>query len=702
MVASAVTSAMTLTACGGGYNGSSGKITSVSISPTSANLPLNGTAEFSASVTLESGSSASTSTAVTWEVNGTAGGNSSIGTIVALNTDVQVGVYTAPAVAPGTNSNQVNITAVAQVYPGSTTNTTTITSNTAVVSIGAGEGLAITELTTTVPAGQTHHFVATLNGVDDPSATWTVTQVSGQDVGTINSLSGIYTAPGFPPLGGSITITASDPGAPLPASASVEIVYSNLSLDGPFTFAYAGNDSSGFMSAAGSFVADGNGNIVSGVEDIQSSLSGVSEGLPLTGSYVVGADGRTTATINNGHGTATLQFALTTNRHGLLLRFDTSAMGSGTIDQQNLNDLTMDAAILTGPYVFAAQGLDAAFKPLAVAGRFSANGAGGIPAAGTVLDVNDNGTTTDADTSLSGSYTFGTAFSGTGRGTITLTSTTTGSREYAFYIIDDTHIHLVEIDSNAFLAGDAYSGAAGGFSTASLAAGNYAFTSGGTSGTVATNPYAEGGVFAADGTGHVTSGTIDTNNGGTIAANAPLGGCPYGVDGTTGRITLFFAVSTCPANPNFVAYETAQGPSVLIELDSTAVSTGMILPQTIPAETIFTGGFALLFAGQGMFHNSAGSYQPEAEGEFSTTAGAGLAGNIDIDNFNAAFKNDPLNTTTSTFMAAAPDGRGVATLEGINPEVTYNIVYYLVDGNSALVFDNDTNRVAIGYIERQF
>jgi hypothetical protein len=703
-LAFAAACALTLSACGGGgVSGGTGEVTKVTITPTTASVSLNGTAEFSASVTLTSSSTSSTSTAVTWEVNGMAGGDiSTVGSIVASTTDVQVGIYTAPAVAPGTNNNEVNITAVAPQFPGSTTNTATVTSNTAVLTIGAGQGLAITELTTTVAAGGTHQFVATLNGVDDPNATWSVTPVVGVNVGTINPLSGLYTAPDFPPPGGSVTISAQDPTVTMPVTATVQIVYSDLSLNGPFAFSYTGNDSSGFLAAAGSFVADGQGNILSGVEDVESFATGVSTELPITGgTYVVGSDGRTTATINTGHGAATWQFVLTTNLHALMIRFNADATGSGTIDQQNLNDLTTSTSVLSGPYVFDAAGTDAAFKPMALAGRFSANGSGQIPQTGTIIDVNDNGAVTTADTTLNGSYTFDTAFPGSGRGTITLTSTSAKTLEYAFYVIDSTHIHLVEIDSNAFLAGDAFSGASGGFSNASLGAGDYVFTSGGTSATVSANAYAAGGIFTSDGGGHVTGGALDTNNGGTVTTNATISSCGYSVDGTTGRIALMLSATACLANANFAAYQTAQGSAVIVELDSTAVSTGLVFPQNLPASTALTGGFAFLLAGQGMFHNSSGSYQPEAEGEI-TVAGTTVTGNLDIDNFNAAFKNDPLNTTTSMIMAPGTNGRGTAMLEGTNPDVTYSLVYYLIDANTALVFDQDTSRVVIGSIERQF
>jgi hypothetical protein len=89
-----------LLACGGGGNTTPPPpVVSVTISPTSANLFTNGSQQFSATVT------GSTNTQVNWQVNGTAGGNSTTGTIS------NAGLYTAPATVP---SSAVNVTAVAQ------------------------------------------------------------------------------------------------------------------------------------------------------------------------------------------------------------------------------------------------------------------------------------------------------------------------------------------------------------------------------------------------------------------------------------------------------------------------------------------------------------------------------------------------------------------------------------------------------------
>src|SRR3974377_360138 len=72
---------------GGGGGGNPGAIT-VTVAPQSPTAVVSQTVAFQATVT------GTTNTAVIWEVNGVAGGNSTVGTISTL------GTYTAPATVP--------------------------------------------------------------------------------------------------------------------------------------------------------------------------------------------------------------------------------------------------------------------------------------------------------------------------------------------------------------------------------------------------------------------------------------------------------------------------------------------------------------------------------------------------------------------------------------------------------------------------
>src|SRR6202041_238985 len=571
-----------ISSCG---NGGTITVTSVTISPASATVQINEQVEFTAQVALSNTTDTSTTTTiVTWYVNGVAGGNSSTGTIQTSTLDALVGVYTAPAVVPNTNSGQVNITATTPQVPGSTTNTNLITSNTAIATVGIGTGLSVSPLTATVFAGQTVPFAAILNNVATTQGiAWSVSSTAGGNIGTI-SPTGFYTAPPSPPPGNTVTITAND--GTTTATATATILFSDASLSGPFTFSYSGNDNSGFVAVAGSFQADGNGKILTGVEDSNSFSTGVAKQVPITGTYKVGPDGRTSVKINVGTGSGagqgtpqTWQLAMANFQHGALTRFDANNSGSGTVDQQNLNGLTTALTALSGPYVFSVAGGDAAFFPQGMAGKFSANGAGQVTGGSPILDVNKSlnppGGVSTGDRSLAGSYTMDATFPGSGRGTLTLTSTTTGSMQYAFYIVNttaseqSTQLHLVELDTNNYLGGDAYAAPTGSsFNAASLPSGNYPFTAGGTS---PTGAYAAGGVFISSGSGG-TSGVIDSNNAGTVTTDTTLGTCTYTVDPTSGRIDLLLnaASGTCAAGPSsttleFAMYQSAAGPAVMLE-----------------------------------------------------------------------------------------------------------------------------------------
>jgi mucin-22 len=709
-----------ISSCGGG--GGAVQVTTVTISPASVTVQINEPAEFTAQVALSNTTSTSTTTTiVTWYVNGVAGGNSSIGTIGTSTLDALVGVYTAPVVVPNTNSGQVNITATTPQVPGSTTNVNLITSNTAIATIGIGAGLSVSPPTGTVPAGGGLQFAAILNNVATTQGiTWTVSSTEGGNIGTI-SPTGLYTAPPSPPPGATVTITAND--GTTTATATATILFSNASLAGPFTFSYSGNDAAGFVAVAGSFQADGQGHIVTGVEDIDSFSTGVTKQVPITGTYVVGPDGRTSVKINAGSGSGvgqgtpqTWQLAMANFQHGELTRFDAGNSGSGTVDQQNLNGLTTALTTLSGPYVFKVAGADAEFFPQGMAGKFSANGAGSIAGGSPILDVNNSsnpaGGVSREDRSLAGTYTMDAAFPGSGRGTLTLTSTTTGPIQYAFYIVNttaseqSTQLHLVEIDTNDYLAGDAYAAPTGSsFNSASLASGNYPFTVGGTS---PTGAYAAGGVFISSGSGG-TSGVQDSNNAGTVTTDTTLGTCTYTVDPTSGRIDLLLSTAsgTCAAAPSsttqeYAMYQTAQDSAVMLELDATAVATGTAFVQAA-APSALGGSDSFGIAGQGIFHNETALYQQNLSGQVTWNGLVAVSGNIDINNFNAVFLTDPIFTTgTKLVTPDATSGRGTGTIQGMNPNVTYNVAYYVINGDTALLLDTDTTRVLIGTINSQF
>ncbi|MGH9757551.1 MAG: beta strand repeat-containing protein [Candidatus Acidiferrales bacterium] len=677
LLALALAGTFGLAACGGG-GGGGGIVTppphnGLTVLPGTASVPAGGTAQFSAFVN-------DVAVNPTW--------TASSGTITSA------GVFTAPT------SGTVTITG-----------TSGTNSGTATVNIVAATTLSVTPAAVALPAGQVFTFTA-MSGGAQVAATWTATATGGGFAGTVDN-NGNYTPPIAPPPGSTVTITASSGGNT--ATSNVQVIYGNGSLPAQtsYAFSYTGDDGSGYLSVAGSFAVDGNGTVTGGVED----------GIDLTGNfaqtvingggtYAVGPDGRVAVAVNTSQGAAEFQFALAAadsngRAHGVMIRFDNTATGSGTIDEQNPADFALSA--LTGPYVFSTSGADANFAPLAIAGKFWTNSTGFFPQAGTtaILDANDGGTSTSGapDTTLTGSLALDPNFLSFGRGFFIFSSGTSGQIRYAFYVVDRTHLKVVEIDTNAFTNGDVYSGQPAplnGFQVGNFPAGNYAFTTGGTS---TNGAYVAGGVFVSDGKGNVSKGIFDNNdNGQRKQTAATITSCPYTIDSATGRIaaTLSTNSGSCTNPSTFAVYQTSSNTAVMLELDSNPVSSGLAYFQsTLTAPP--AGSYALNITGQGFFKNQPSSFQQDASGQVNLTGTGFGSGTIDLNNFGST-ATFVVNTTTSTF--AAPDstfGRGqIKLVLSASSSPTYNLFYYMVDPNTMLLMDIDSNRIANGIVERQF
>src|SRR2546423_4640917 len=254
--------------------------------------------------------------------------------------------------------------------------------------------------------------------------------------------------------------------------------FTNSSLSGTYTFSVSGADSAGVFTMAGSFVACGcsQGTISSGTVDV-SNPSGPLKASTIdsTSSYHVTPDGRGVARLmivtssNVSLGEIDIDFVLTSNSHGSVIRFDLNGTGSGSIDLQP-TALTQTALSAT-PYAFLLSGVDSSNSAASVIGAFTVNSSGAITTG--VEDFNSNGIAS-SQLSLSGSVTLG---SGTAPGQALFT-TSSGTFSFSVYPIDATHLKLIENDGLGVLAGDAFNQ-----SSASIPAGTLVFTMTGLDGT---------------------------------------------------------------------------------------------------------------------------------------------------------------------------------------------------------------------------
>jgi len=683
----------TLSACSsGGGGGNHPTINDLVVLPGSSSVPVSQTAQFSAFLN-------GASTSVTWTASG--------GTISGT------GVFTAPT-APGS----VTITATS----GSNTGTAT-------VSVVAAQTLVVNPAALTIPAGGPQSFTAT------PSAgvTWTVNGVASGDcvappVGTVTQCHGVidgngnYTAPLSPPTGGSVTIGAAAGGNSGTATATV--LYSAASLTtttsgtGQYAVAFTGIDfQQGLpVDVVGSIQTNSMlGKITGGEIDFNTGTFGPASSVPVTGgTFQVGPlDGRTsivlTLATNSFASSLNLQATLATNQHALLIDFDANDTGSGTLDAQNP---TAFATLLNGRFAYSYFGIDTNLNPVTVAGTFlAANNSIPINNPNSPVNAQDLTyvpltsnvfTVVTNDITVSGIYTAPDSF---GRGTVTMSSTPLSTLNFAYYMIDQTHLKLVETDpaQTYILYGEAFSSP---LNTTPLN-GGIALTFGGAANNA---PYAGGAVFSISGASISSGGTLDINNSGGNGAqnNSTITSGNYANVLTSGNVPARFTLSltTSKGTTLFAAYTfvtAANSGAELVEIDTNNNVDGAsgTAYQRGGVSTV-QGSFALNLSGVGS-SKSQSAFEQDIAGQLglvnnSTT----LTGTLDINN-GGPIPGLPVNST-SILNAVASNGRGTAQVNVSSGGVSakFNLVYYQVDSNTELLLDADTDRVASGILIRQF
>src|SRR4029077_18582838 len=162
----------------------------------------------------------------------------------------------------------------------------------------APTSIAVSPATATVSTGELQLFVATGDPFGTvPAVSWSVagSGCNGESCGTIDS-TGKYSAPSVAPIPPLVVVTATSVAHSSVSGSAVVTVGSNSDnskLNGQYAFLLGGYDGDGNVAMAGSFTADGNGNITSGVADyIFSSAIFVATNLTFTGTYSVGPDNR--------------------------------------------------------------------------------------------------------------------------------------------------------------------------------------------------------------------------------------------------------------------------------------------------------------------------------------------------------------------------------------------------------------------------
>lgn len=303
-------------------------------------------------------------------------------------------------------------------------------------------------------------WTITANGIDcqpacgalsNPTYTWNGQNVTAQIT---------YTPPLAVPTGAAkhplITVMSADASGSFQTVDSTDVnindgtcgTGNNSVLNGQYAFLMqGGGEGLGYAAFIGSFTADGNGNITSGILDTNRTSGLITDSaIPAAGSsYSVGSDNRGCLTLANSNGGfSTYRIALGTldgSNHatqGSIMRFDDNS-GAGVRVQGVLMKQNPAAFVpISGKYVFGFQGITSAGARLAVAGVESADGAGNL----TNFDsdaADGNGNVDTNDTAGSGTYS--TTVDANGRGT-----GKTNGVDVVFYIVNSSEIFSMSTD----------------------------------------------------------------------------------------------------------------------------------------------------------------------------------------------------------------------------------------------------------------
>jgi hypothetical protein len=219
----------------------------------------------------------------------------------------------------------------------------------------------------------------------------------------------------------------------------------------------------------------------------------------------------------------------------------------------------------------------------------------------------------------------------------------------------------------------------GNFSVASLS-GQYAYQ---LSGAILANgfpPFAESGVFTADGKGGVTNGTDDQTPSSPVSTNTFTGTYTMANDGT-GFLTLQFTGGSI----QFAITMVKSSKFYLTKVDGTANASGFGEQQTTSAITsVPNGTFAF------RIHNENTLQGPIAQvGAFTINNGA-VTGNEDVLISSGSVSSESL---TGSFNAPTGSGRGTGTL--VDTTGTLSFQYYIVDANTIDIMPSALAAVSI-------
>jgi hypothetical protein len=454
---------------------------------------------------------------------------------------------------------------------------------------------------------------------------------------------------------------------------------SNGKLQGQYAFLFQGAKGGNSYVAAGTFVADGNGNIANGVIDANGVAASELTNVPFSGSYSFDSinQGKLEFKNSNEGLDTTFRFVIQgvegqPAEAGMIIGFDNITRGSGNFALQDTTAFLQTR--IKDDYAFGISGTNTTGGRGAAAGRFTADGSSSV-SKGT-MDLNEFGTLLSS-TAFTGTYSISSG-STTGRGTMTLNTTSSGdpaSFHLVFYVVSADHLYLIASDpANITLplfAGVASQQTGGPFTNASMKA-KSVFS---TAGSVPPNSIASDrslGIFTMDGMGGYAL-TGDQNNAGTIVSNDISG--TYSVE-PNGRVALTGLSSSVPV----VLYLTDAADGFIVGADS-HVTFGAF--QVQGALHILGGTVAIGTAS----HAAQGNFDVAGTMTFSNGSFTGVQAQSLLPS-----ELDVKQLTSGTYTIAQ-NGRGTMTLPEFAP--FGDNIFYMVSNNTFVMLGSGDPGVTV-------
>ena len=671
------------------------------VSPPPTSLAVNASVTLMAAATFANPITGGNS-AVTWAV--TCGNPGACGAF-GPNADATDVTYTAPSAIPAGTTVTVTATSVAD-------NSKSVSAQITIVP-PIPISVSIPSPPASLQVNAQFSLIATIaNDVSaNPEVTWTVacgTTACGSfnPTSTATGVETTYTAPAAIPAGGTVTVTATSVTDPA-KSASTKIVITTAAAglaNGTYVFQVSGQPGNQAIFVTGVFVAS-NGQITGGEQDsisYSSDSNGNVIGNPIFqtitgGSYAAAADGNLQISISLGpDDVESLNGTLVgTGSRGFVAGLNGVA-ASGTLDLQT------SVAGPSGGYAVSLSGGDQTAGPAWIGGVINVDSPGAISGAGSILDVIIANEAYQPGTFAVGASTVS-APDAKGRVQIQLVlaaNSTLPPIDLAGYVIDATHIRLIETGDNATNFQGVLGGTAlgqgnntGQFSAASVAGSSYVF---GAQGQDTQGFLRIAGVLTANADGSVT-GTLNWRDLTGTTTQSPLSFTgAYTVD-PTGRVTLSQLTDGATFHYSMHLYLAAGGNALLLSNDSGDAFDGQGFQQKTGAFT--AASFSGLYGLNATVFTS-GTFGPSPVIGSVTTAVSG-SGSDSVSGFADRGNGGSDFAVTGSFNAAA-NGVFGGTLAGLSPgspTTAGSFTLYLVDSTQAVMIETDPSQLSLGYLE---